>query len=119
LRTAAGEQTIAGSDILVAAGRTPNTAGIGLEAAGVEVDARGYIKVNDRLETTASEVWAVGECAGSPQFTHVSEDDFRIIRDNLSGGNRSTRGRLIPYCLFTDPQFARVGLSERDARQAG
>jgi pyruvate/2-oxoglutarate dehydrogenase complex dihydrolipoamide dehydrogenase (E3) component len=119
VRTAGGEQTIAGSDVLVATGRTPNTAGIGLEAAGVGLDSRGYIKVNDRLETTAADVWAIGECAGSPQFTHVSFDDFRIIRDNLAGGNRSTRGRLVPFCLFTDPPLARVGLSERDARQQG
>jgi pyruvate/2-oxoglutarate dehydrogenase complex dihydrolipoamide dehydrogenase (E3) component len=119
VRTAAGERTIAGSDILVAAGRTPNTTGIGLDVAGVELDARGYVKVNDRLETTAPEVWAIGECAGSPQFTHVSEDDFRVIRDNLAGGSRSTRGRLVPYCLFTDPPLARVGLSEAEARQRG
>src|SRR5262249_30383486 len=91
VRTAGGERTVAGSDILVATGRTPNTAGIGLDVAGVELDARGYIKVNDRLETTAPDVWAVGECAGSPQFTHVSEDDFRSVRDNLAGGRRSTR----------------------------
>ncbi len=90
VRTMQGEQTLAGSDLLVAAGRTPNTAGIGLELAGVELDARGYIKVNDRLETTAADTWAIGECAGSPQFTHVSNDDFRIIRDNLAGGNRTT-----------------------------
>jgi pyruvate/2-oxoglutarate dehydrogenase complex dihydrolipoamide dehydrogenase (E3) component len=119
VRTAAGEQKIAGSHILVATGRTPNTAGIGLEVTGVQLDARGYIKVNDRLETSAPDVWAIGECAGSPQFTHVSEDDFRIIRDNLAGGHRSTRDRLVPYCLFTDPPLARVGLSERDAQQQG
>src|SRR5229473_6021129 len=91
VRTPSGEQHIDGSDILVAAGRIPNTAGIGLEKAGVELDGRGYIRVNERLETTASGVWALGESAGSPQFTHVSVDDFRIIRDNLAGGNRSTR----------------------------
>ena len=79
VRTASGEQTIEGSDILVAAGRIPNTAGIGLEEAGVELDDRGYIRVNERLETSAPDVWAIGECAGSPQFTHVSVDDFRII----------------------------------------
>src|SRR5207237_10648796 len=115
VRTAGGEQTIAGSDILAATGRTPNTAAIGLDVAGVELDARGYVKVNDRLETTAAGVWAIGECAGSPQFTHVSFDDFRVIRDNLAGGKRSTRDRLVPYCLFTDPPLARVGLSEREA----
>ena len=119
VRTAGREQTIAASDVLVATGRTPNTAGIGLEIAGVELDPRGYIRVNDRLETSAPDVWAIGECAGSPQFTHVSEDDFRIIRDNLAGGRRSTRDRLVPFCLFTDPPLARVGLSEREARQRG
>jgi pyruvate/2-oxoglutarate dehydrogenase complex dihydrolipoamide dehydrogenase (E3) component len=96
VRTPSGEEKIQGSDILVAAGRVPNTAGIGLEEAGVELDARGYIRVNDRLETTAPHVWALGECAGSPQFTHASIDDFRIIADNQAGANRSTRDRLVP-----------------------
>ena len=117
--TPSGEQKIEGSDILAAAGRVPNTAGIGLEEAGVELDARGYIRVNERLETTAPNVWAIGECAGSPQFTHASEDDFRIIRDNLAGGNRSTRDRLVPYCMFTDPPLAHVGLSEAEAKRQG
>jgi pyruvate/2-oxoglutarate dehydrogenase complex dihydrolipoamide dehydrogenase (E3) component len=119
VRRTSGEQKIEGSDILVATGRIPNTAGIGLEEAGVELDGRDYIRVNERLETTASGVWAVGECAGSPQFTHVSVDDFRIIRDNLAGGKRSTRDRLVPYCLFTDPPLAHVGLSEREAQRQG
>jgi pyruvate/2-oxoglutarate dehydrogenase complex dihydrolipoamide dehydrogenase (E3) component len=119
VRAAGGEQTIAGSDVLVAIGRTPNTDGIGLELAGVELDPHGYISVNDRLETSAPDIWAIGESAGSPQFTHVSVDDFRIIRDNLAGGSRSTRDRLIPYCLFTDPPLAHVGLNEREARQRG
>jgi pyruvate/2-oxoglutarate dehydrogenase complex dihydrolipoamide dehydrogenase (E3) component len=114
VRTSSGEETVAGSDILVAAGRTPDTRGIGLELAGVGLDNRGYIKVNHRLETTARRVWAIGECAGSPQFTRISLDDFRVIRDNLAGGNRSTRGRLVPSCLFTDPQLAQVGLTETD-----
>ena len=118
-RTAAGEQQIEGSDILVAVGRTPNTTGIGLGQAGVELDARGYVRVNDRLETTAPDIWAIGECAGTPHFTHASVDDFRIIKDNLGGGNRSTRDRLIPYCVFTDPPLAHVGLSERDAQGKG
>jgi pyruvate/2-oxoglutarate dehydrogenase complex dihydrolipoamide dehydrogenase (E3) component len=118
-RTPSGEQYIDGSDILVAAGRIPNTTGIGLKEAGVELDGRGYIRVNGRLETSAPDVWAVGECAGSPQFTHISEDDFRIIRDNLAGGNRSTHDRLIPYCMFTDPPLARVGLSEGEAERQG
>jgi pyruvate/2-oxoglutarate dehydrogenase complex dihydrolipoamide dehydrogenase (E3) component len=119
VRAPSGEQHIDGSDILVAVGRIPNTAGTGLEKAGVELDRRGYIRVNDRLETSAQDVWAVGECAGSPQFTHISEDDFRIIRDNLAGGNRSTRDRLIPYCMFTDPPLAHVGLSEGEAKRRG
>jgi len=119
VRTASGEQKLEGSDILVAVGRVPNTAGIGLEETGVELDADGYIRVNERLETSAPNVWAIGECAGSPQFTHVSIDDFRIIRDNLAGADRSTRGRLVPYCMFTEPPLARVGLSEREARQQG
>ncbi|HEX4590290.1 MAG TPA: mercuric reductase [Gemmataceae bacterium] len=119
VRTPQGERLLEGSDILVATGRTPNTAGIGLDALGVRLDERGYVQVNDRLETTAPGVWAIGECAGSPQFTHVSEDDFRVIRDNLAGGNRTTRGRLIPFCLFTDPPLARVGLSETEASRQG
>jgi pyruvate/2-oxoglutarate dehydrogenase complex dihydrolipoamide dehydrogenase (E3) component len=119
VRTAQGERTIEGSDILVATGRVPNTKGIGLEEAGVALDDRGYIQVNDRLETSAPDVWAIGECAGSPQFTHVSVDDFRIIRDNLAGRNRNTRDRLVPYCLFTDPPLARVGLSESEAQAQG
>ena len=108
VRTSSGEQTIEGNGILVAAGRTPNTAGIGLDVAGIELDGRGYIKVNECLETSAAGVWAIGECAGSPQFTHVSFDDYRIVRDNLAGANRTTRDRLIPYCMFTDPPLARV-----------
>jgi pyruvate/2-oxoglutarate dehydrogenase complex dihydrolipoamide dehydrogenase (E3) component len=119
LRTPSGEQRIDGSDMLVAVGRVPNTAGIGLEQAGVELDGRGYIRVNDRLETSAPDVWAVGECAGSPQFTHISEDDFRVIRDNLGGGHRSTRDRLVPYSMFTDPPLAHVGLSEGEAERQG
>ena len=98
VRTPSGEQTIEGSDILVAAGRAPNTSDIGLEEAGVALDARGYIRVNDRLETTAPDVWAMGDCAGSPQFTHVAGDDFHIVRENLAGGQaqhpRSARALL-------------------------
>jgi pyruvate/2-oxoglutarate dehydrogenase complex dihydrolipoamide dehydrogenase (E3) component len=108
-----------GSHLLVAAGRAPNTGGIGLELTGVETTATGYIKVNERLETTAPGVWAIGEVAGSPQFTHVSLDDFRVVHSSLTGGNRMTTGRLVPFCLFTDPEFARVGLSENEARARG
>jgi pyruvate/2-oxoglutarate dehydrogenase complex dihydrolipoamide dehydrogenase (E3) component len=119
VRTPQGERLIEGSDILAATGRTPNTAGIGLDISGVRLTERGYIDVNDRLETSAPNVWAIGECAGSPQFTHVSEDDFRVIRDNLTGGRRTTRDRLIPFCLYTDPPLARIGLNEVEARQRG
>jgi pyruvate/2-oxoglutarate dehydrogenase complex dihydrolipoamide dehydrogenase (E3) component len=119
LRTPAGEREIDGSDLLVAVGRTPNTRGIGLESAGVELDLRGYVKVNERLETTAPGVWAMGECAGSPQFTHVAYDDFRVVRDNLAGRPRTTRDRLIPYCMFIDPELGRVGLGEAEAKRRG
>jgi pyruvate/2-oxoglutarate dehydrogenase complex dihydrolipoamide dehydrogenase (E3) component len=119
LRTSSGEHTIDGSHILVAAGRIPNTAGIGLDEAGVELTDRGFVKVNERLETSAADVWALGDCAGSPMFTHISEDDFRIVRDNLAGGSRNTRDRFVPYCMFTDPPLAHVGLSEREADHLG
>lgn len=117
--TATGTRSIGATDILVAVGREPNTRGIGLEAVGIELDAHGYVRVNERLETTAPGVWAVGDCAGSPQFTHVGFDDFRIVRDNWNGGQRTTRDRLVPYCVFTDPELGRVGLSETQARSAG
>ena len=100
------ERTLSGSHLLVAAGRRPNTENIGLELAGVELNDQGYVKVNGRLETAAPGVWAIGEVAGSPQFTHVSVDDFRVVRDNLAGGNHVTTWRLIPYTLFTDPELA-------------
>jgi pyruvate/2-oxoglutarate dehydrogenase complex dihydrolipoamide dehydrogenase (E3) component len=119
VKDANGERVIEGSDLLVAVGRVPNTLEIGLDKTGVELDARGYIKVNERLETTAPSVWAVGDCAGSPQFTHVAFDDFRVIRDNLDGGNRTTLNRLIPYCIFTDPELARIGLNETQAKSRG
>lgn len=118
-RTPEGERMVEGSDILVAAGRTPNTGGIGLEENGIELTQSGYIWVNDRLETSAFGTWAIGECAGSPQFTHMSLDDFRVIRDNLAGGSRTTAGRPVPYCMFIDPPLARVGMNEREAAAAG
>jgi len=113
------EKTVEGSDLLVAAGRIPNTEGLGLDVAGVALTDRGYIKVNDRLQTTAPGVWAIGEVAGSPQFTHISIDDFRVVHANINGGNRVTTGRQVPFCLFTDPEFARIGLSEKEARTQG
>ena len=113
------EKTLEGSHVLVAAGRTPNTEGLRLELAGVELTDHEYLKVNERLQTTAPGVWAIGEVAGSAQFTHVSIDDFRVVRDNLAGGNRVTTGRQVPFCLFTDPELARVGLSENEAKAQG
>lgn len=113
------EILLEGTHILIASGRIPNTKGIGLELAGVQTTDRGYIKVNERLETTAPDVWAVGECAGSPQFTHIAFDDFRIVRDNINGGKRVTSGRQVPFCLFTDPEFARIGLNESEAKAQG
>ena len=112
-----GERIVEGTDLLVSVGRTPNTKGIGLEQVGIELDERGYIKVNHRLETTASNVWALGDCAGSPQFTHVAYHDFRIVRDNLKGGNRTTKDRIVPFCMFTDPELARVGRNETEAKR--
>lgn len=113
------EEIIEGSHLLVAAGRTPNTHGLGLESAGVELTHNGYIKVDEQLRTTAPDVWAVGECAGSPQFTHISFDDFRVIRDDLAGRHRVTTGRQVPFCLFTDPELARIGLNETEAKAKG
>src|SRR5215472_9998058 len=110
------EKTLAGTHLLVATGRTPNTEGLGLELAGVELTDRGYIKVNERLQTTAPGVWTIGEVGGSPQFTHISVDDFRVVYTNLNGGNRVTTCRQVPYCLFTDPELARIGLSETQAK---
>jgi len=113
------QTTLEGTHILVASGRTPNTNGIGLDIAGVQTTERGCVKVNERLETTAPGVWAVGDSAGSPHFTHIAFDDFRIVRDNITGGNRVTTGRQVPFCMFTDPEFARIGLSEKEAQQRG
>ena len=113
------ERIVQGSHILAAAGRVPNTRGIGLEEAGIALDERGYITVDDRLQASAPSVWAMGECAGSPQFTHVALDDFRVVRDNLAGKERSTDGRLVPYCAFIDPELGRVGLDESTAARRG
>jgi pyruvate/2-oxoglutarate dehydrogenase complex dihydrolipoamide dehydrogenase (E3) component len=113
------EKTLEGSHLLVAGGRAPNTEGIGLELAGVKLTKRGYVQVNERLETTAPGVWAVGDVAGSPHFTHMSVDDFRVVLAGLTGGHRVTTGRQVPFCLFTDPEFARIGLSEKEAKAQG
>ncbi|MBM7324087.1 FAD-dependent oxidoreductase [Agrobacterium pusense] len=108
-----------GSHILVASGRKPRTSNIGLELAGVEVDERGFVKVDDRLRTTAPDVWAMGEVAGTPMFTHASLDDYRIVKSAMSGGDRTTKDRTIPYCVFIDPEFARIGKNETDMAKDG
>lgn len=113
------ERVVEGTDLLAATGRRPNTDGIGLELTGVELHKHGHIKVNERLQTTAPDVWAMGDCAGSPMFTHVAVDDFHVVHDNLNGGNRTTRNRLVPFCLFTDPELVRVGRNESEARRDG
>jgi len=115
-----GERTLTGSHLLVAAGRVPNTERLNLEAAGIEADERGFIPVNERLETSVPGIYALGDVNGGPAFTHISYDDFRIMRTNLlEGGNATTHGRLVPYAVFIDPQLGRVGLSEREARAQG
>lgn len=111
---------LSGSHLLVAAGRTPNTDGLGLEKAGVSVDQRGFIRVNDRLETGVDGIYALGDVKGGPQFTHISYDDFRILNANLLGnGSAGVKDRLVPYTVFIDPQLGRVGLSETEARRTG
>jgi pyruvate/2-oxoglutarate dehydrogenase complex dihydrolipoamide dehydrogenase (E3) component len=110
---------VEGTHVLVAAGRVPNTEGLASERAGVELTSSGHIKVNERLETTAPGVWAVGDVTGNPQFTHIGFDDFRIVHENMNGGNRTTSGRLVPFCLYTDPELARVGLNEKQATHLG
>jgi pyruvate/2-oxoglutarate dehydrogenase complex dihydrolipoamide dehydrogenase (E3) component len=118
--TPEGEGTLEGSHLLVAAGRPANTEELNLEAAGVETNRRGQIEVNDRLETSAEGVWALGDVKGGPAFTHISYDDFRIIRTNLlEGGNATIAGRKVPYTVFIDPQLGRAGLSEQEAREQG
>jgi len=113
-------QTFQGTHLLVATGRTPNTSELNLAAAGIDADERGYIPVNEKLETSAPGVFAVGDVTGGPAFTHISYDDFRILRTNLlEGGDRVKTGRPLPYCVFIDPQFARIGMSENAAKEAG
>jgi pyruvate/2-oxoglutarate dehydrogenase complex dihydrolipoamide dehydrogenase (E3) component len=120
VRTAAGERTLNGSHLLLAAGRTPNSDWLNLAAAGVQVDKRGFIQVNERLETNVPGIYVLGDVKGGPAFTHISYDDFRIIRTNLlEGGNATIRDRLVPYTVFIDPQLGRVGLTETEARAQG
>lgn len=119
--TVEGEtRTYTGTHLMLAAGRVPNTDGLGLEHTGVELDGRGFIVINDRLETTAPGIWALGDVRGGPMFTHTARDDSRILYQNvIKGANLSIRGRVVPWGVFTDPQLGRVGLSEREAREAG
>ena len=114
------EATVTGSHLLVAVGRTPQTKDLGLDKAGVKTDEKGYIVVNDRLETSAPEIWAIGDVKGGPAFTHISYNDFQIIYGNLyEGKNLSTKTRIVPYAVFTDPPLGRVGMTEKEARQQG
>lgn len=120
LKKADGAESLECSHILVATGRVSNNEKLDPEATGVKVDKRGYIEVSEFLETTAEDIWAIGDCNGGPHFTHVSWDDYRILRDLfLHGKKRSTKGRLIPYTLFVDPELGRVGMTEAEARKAG
>jgi pyruvate/2-oxoglutarate dehydrogenase complex dihydrolipoamide dehydrogenase (E3) component len=115
-----GEEELVGSQLLIAVGRTPNTESLELERAGVIADDRGYIRVDERLATNVPGIYAIGDAVGGPAFTHISYDDFRILRANLlNGGNETTRDRLVPYTVFTDPQLGRVGMGEEEALKAG
>lgn len=114
------ERTLEGSHLLVAVGRVPNVEALNLEAAGVATDAHGYITVDERLQTNVPGIYALGDVRGGPAYTHISYDDFRIIRTNvIEGGNASIKNRLVPYVVFIDPQLGRVGLSETEARAEG
>jgi pyruvate/2-oxoglutarate dehydrogenase complex dihydrolipoamide dehydrogenase (E3) component len=114
------EQTVEGTDLLVATGRIPNTGALNPAAAGIATDQRGFIRANDRLETTAPGVWVIGDVKGGPQFTHISYDDYRILKANLfDGGNRTVSDRMVPYTVFIDPQLGRVGMTETEAKNSG
>ena len=114
------EVTVKGSHLLIAAGRRPNTDHLNLDAAGIELDEKGYVKVNERLETNVPGIYAIGDIKPGPAFTHISYDDFRIIQANLLQiGNARIDGRLVPYTIFMDPQLGRVGLTEKEARAQG
>jgi pyruvate/2-oxoglutarate dehydrogenase complex dihydrolipoamide dehydrogenase (E3) component len=117
VRTSEGDQTLSGTHLLLAVGRKSNTEDLNLAAAGVETDKQGNVKVNSSLETNVAGVYALGDVKGGPQFTHISYDDFRIIRTNLlEGGKATTDGRFVPYTIFIDPQLGRIGLNESEAR---
>jgi len=115
-----GERELVGSHLLVAAGRVPNTEALHLDAAGVQLTDRGHVVVNTHLETTAPDIYALGDVKGGPSFTHISYDDFRILRTNLlEGGDATTGGQWVPYTVYIDPQLGRVGMSEAEARSQG
>ena len=115
-----GERVVSGSHLLVAAGRTPNTDRLNLKVTGVQTDDRAYIQVNERLETDADGIYGMGDVKGGPAFTHISYDDFRVLRTNLlQDGDATIKDRMIPYTVFMDPQLGRVGLSEQQARKKG
>jgi pyruvate/2-oxoglutarate dehydrogenase complex dihydrolipoamide dehydrogenase (E3) component len=118
--TAAGASSVTGSHLLIATGRGPNTNDLGLDKAGIETGKNGFIKVNARLETNVPGVWALGDCKGGPAFTHISYNDFQIVYGNLiEGKNLTIESRLVPYCVFTDPQLGGVGVTEKEARSEG
>ncbi len=118
--TAKGQETVNGSHLLIATGRRPNTDDLGLDAAGVEMDKQGFIKVNDRLETNVPGIWALGDVKGGPAFTHISYNDYQIVYGNLiEGKNLSTANRPVPYAVFSDPQLGRIGMTEKEARASG
>jgi pyruvate/2-oxoglutarate dehydrogenase complex dihydrolipoamide dehydrogenase (E3) component len=119
LATHDGSDEVVADDVLAALGRVPGSGGVSLEAAGVELDERGFVRVDEQLRTTAANTFAVGDITGGPQFTHVSLDDYRIVKANLNGGGHSTADRLLPYTVYIDPELGRVGLSEREARHRG
>src|SRR5436305_13522928 len=120
VQTKTGERTLNGSHLLMAAGRVPNTDWLNLDAAGIQTDKRAFIQVNERLETNVPGIYALGDIKGGPAFTHISYDDFRILRTNLlEGGSATIDGRLVPYVVYIDPQLGRVGLTEAQAREQG
>ncbi|MGD0909796.1 MAG: mercuric reductase [Candidatus Acidiferrales bacterium] len=115
-----GPASVSGSHLLAAIGRQPNTDDLGLEKAGVETDRHGFVKVNSRLETNVPGIWAIGDVKGGPAFTHISYNDFQILDANLTQGkNLTIENRIVPYCVFTDPQLGGVGMTEKEARAAG
>jgi pyruvate/2-oxoglutarate dehydrogenase complex dihydrolipoamide dehydrogenase (E3) component len=120
VKTAQGERVVTGSHLMVAVGRTPNSDWLNLTAAGVETDGRGFIRVNEYLETSAAGIYALGDVKGGPAFTHISYDDYRIVKGNLlDGKRRSIAGRMLPYTVFLDPQLGRIGMTEEEARRSG